>query len=203
MKAPVDLDTIAPGFENPATDSQKAFRAILDAMSRPGRIYGAGQRLSPMPALHRATAAAAMTLIDFETPLWTDLAADAPERAWLTFHCGAPLTEDAAGADFALITRPAEMPPMESFRCGTEDQPHRSATVIIQVEGLDSNGGKGFSGPGIETIHRLDPKGLPDHFWEHRRQMAAMFPMGTDVLFTCNDKIAAMPRTTEWNELCM
>ena len=202
MNRKVDTDTILPGFARPATDSQRTFRAILDAMSRPGRIYVACGALAPQAALHPATAAAALTLLDFETPLWTDLPEDAPERAWLQFHCGAPLTEREEDADFALITRPEAMPPLERFKMGTEREPHRSATVILQIPGLAERGGKAFSGPGIEAVHHLDPRGVPDHFWESRKRNLSLFPLGVDVLFTSNDKIAAMPRTTEWKP-CM
>ena len=203
MNGAVDLGTIGQGFASPATDSQKAFRAILDAMSRPGRIYGAGQGLAAQPALHPATAAAALTLLDFETALWTDLPDDSPEQGWLKFHCGVPFAKSPGEADFAIITTPAEIPKLESFRPGTEREPHLSATLIIQVEALVGGDGKSFSGPGIEKIHRLDPRGIADHFWESRKLATQMFPLGVDVLFTCNDKIAAMPRTTGWDDKCM
>lgn len=202
MNCAVDLKDIVPGFENPAADSGKTFRAILDAMARPGRVYRAGTTLSSQTGLDPATSAVALTLLDFETRVWTDLDEGAAARSWIAFHCGAPFVENVAEADFAVITRPEEMALLDSFRAGSEREPHLSATLVIQVEELLVGQGRSFSGPGIEAVHLLDPKGIADHFWEGRSLAAAMFPTGVDVVFTCNDRIAAMPRTTVWEKIC-
>ncbi len=202
MMGAVDLKRMAPGFENPPVDSRKTFRAILEAVSRPGKIVGAGSGLTRQPDLHPATCAAALTLFDFETKVWTDLHRDAPALGWMKFHCGAPFVEGPEAADYAVVTRPLEMPELMRFRQGTEREPHLSATLIIQPEFLVPDRGRKFSGPGIETVHLIDPSGVAEHFWESRKLSPAMFPMGVDVVFTCNDNIAAMPRTTTWEEIC-
>ena len=69
MSAGVSL----PGFEDPVRDAQVTFRAVLDAMARPGRLHHAGQNLTAPAPLDRATAAVLLTLIDNETPLWWTL----------------------------------------------------------------------------------------------------------------------------------
>ena len=82
------------GFADPVRDAQRCFRAVLDAMARPGRIAHVSGVTPPSP-LDVATAAVALTLVDHETKLWLDPAAGAA-REWLRFHCGAPLTDDLA-----------------------------------------------------------------------------------------------------------
>ena len=77
--------TIAlPGFAEPVGEAQATFRAVLDAMARPGKLHQAGERLAAPVPLDPATAALLLTLADNETPLWLDAVAVAA-RDWLAF----------------------------------------------------------------------------------------------------------------------
>ncbi len=77
-------------------DSQACFRAVLDAMARPGTVHTPGTPAEPPAPLHRATAAALLTLVDVDTPLWLDDEA-AAAADWIAFHCGAPLCAHGSG----------------------------------------------------------------------------------------------------------
>src|SRR6185312_9267216 len=74
-----------PGFADPVLDAQSCFRAVLDAMARPGRLHQAGSGLTPPAPLHQATAAMLLTLADGDAPVWLDPAASAA-REWVLFH---------------------------------------------------------------------------------------------------------------------
>ena len=91
--------TLTAGFAEPVMDAQRSFRAVLDAMARPGTIRRVGGVVPPAP-LDAATAAVLLTLADNETPIWLDQAA-ARCRDWLAFHCAAVFTEPGA-ATFAV-----------------------------------------------------------------------------------------------------
>ncbi len=183
----------ATGFTSPM-ESQRAFRAVLEAMSRPGRIVAAGETLHPPEGLHPAFGAVCLTLLDFETPVWTDLDSTSAAAQWLRFHCGSPPAA-AEEASFVLITRPRALCPIDRFHPGDEERPERAATVVVQVDGMENDRGRILTGPGIPFEARLHVEGLPPAFWEERGRMAGRFPLGLDVIFTACGLLAALPRS--------
>ena len=63
--------SLEAGFADPVHDAQRSFRAVLDAMSRPGRIAQITGVTAPGP-LGAAAGAVLLTLVDHETRLWLD-----------------------------------------------------------------------------------------------------------------------------------
>lgn len=177
------------GFADPAAEAARAFRAVLEAMARPGTIHTAVGARPPAP-VSPAAAAVLLTLCDTETGLCLRGAADCgPVRDWVRFHTGAPLV-DAGEADFVLGDW-AALAPLGAYRIGTPDYPDRSATLIVEMPELRAEG-TGLSGPGIKERAALT---LPDP--EALRANAAQYPLGFDCLFTCGERIAALPRSTK------
>ena len=101
------MSTLYPGFADPVRDGQAVFRAVMDAMARPGRIHRIAAPLTPPAPLARATAAVLLTLVDGETPLWLDEPAAAAWE-WVSFHCGAHRAEMAT-AQFAVALGPVAL----------------------------------------------------------------------------------------------
>jgi hypothetical protein len=93
-----------PGFTDPVQDGQSCFRAVLEALSRPGRIQTLDSALTPPAPLHPATAAVLLTLVDTETPLHHDAGAEAD--AWLRFHCGCPMAPVGEAGFVLAVTAP-------------------------------------------------------------------------------------------------
>ena len=86
--------SVRSGLADPVLDAQRIFRGVLDAMAHPGRIVFLPPPPEPPAPLVPATAAIALTLLDYETPIWLDHRARTEEViAYLRFHCGAPLAE--------------------------------------------------------------------------------------------------------------
>ena len=185
------------GFADPVFESQRVFRGVLDAMAEPGRVITLQAPPAAPGLLHSATIAIALALLDFETPVWLDGAAETAETvAHLRFHCGCPIVDEPARARFAIIANPGEMPELGAFDAGTDEYPDRSATLIVQVGSLIAGSGLRLSGPGIATEARLQVNGLPSPFWEAMRDNHARFPRGVDVLLTAGPSLVALPRTT-------
>lgn len=180
------------GFHDPAPQSAHAFRVLMEAMARPGRIRAVSGAEPPAP-LSVAAGVAILTLTDGTTPLHLAGAADCDAvRGWIAFHTGAPLVA-AEQAQFAIGTWDA-LQPVTRFPVGEPSYPDRSATLIIEMPALDAHGPR-LTGPGIETAAHLS---LPETAaFRHNR---ALFPLGFDAILTCGDRLAALPRSTRVEE---
>jgi len=185
------------GLADAVADSQMIFRAVLDAMAHPGRIVEVPGPLDVPPPLHPAAAAVCLVLADLETSLWLDRTARTSAAVeFLRFHSGVVIVDTPAAAGFALIADTASMPALAEFPQGTDEEPERSATLIIQVASLDATGGRRLTGPGIESEARLRAGGLPSTFWSEIRDNQAAFPRGVDLMLVAGARLAALPRTT-------
>jgi alpha-D-ribose 1-methylphosphonate 5-triphosphate synthase subunit PhnH len=196
MMLATDASRLRPGFKDPVFDSQATFRRILDAMAYPGRIQTIDNPPDAPAGFSPAAAATCLTLVDFETPLWLDPAGATDETvAYLRFHCGAPLVEDASFARFALVTAPPLMPRLSAFSAGEDEYPDRSATVILQVPSLTGGPKKTWSGPGIRTTVTTSVAGLADWFWQDWDLNRELYPQGVDIVFASRDAILGLPRS--------
>jgi alpha-D-ribose 1-methylphosphonate 5-triphosphate synthase subunit PhnH len=165
------------GFAHPVFDAQATFRAVMDAMARPGSVHA---------------------LRDHDTPVWLDpsLTVGDAVAAWLGFHTGAPIARTPAEAHFALVRDPASLIALENFAQGSQDYPDRSATLILRVDSLVGGPALTLAGPGIETMSAIAPRPMPRHFVEQWKQNRARFPRGVDVILAAPGAVACLPRTT-------
>ena len=177
------------GFADQSHDAAHAFRAALQAMARPGRIETVALAHPPAPC-SQAAGALILTLCDTTTPLYLAPSHDdAGLRQWIAFHTGAPIVGPAQ-AIFALGTWGA-LCPVDRFAIGTPAYPDRSATLIVEMDRLTDKGAT-LKGPGIKERAQLS---LPEiaAFQDNRRR----FPLGFDCYFTCGDRLAGLPRSTQ------
>ena len=188
---------LAPAFTDPVRESQRVFRSVMDAMACPGTIVATGGLAQAPQPLGLAAAAVALTLIDYETPVWLDpaLAQSTEVAAWLRFHTGAPLTDDPRQAAFGFIADPSRMPRFEAFSQGSMEYPDRAATLVLQVERLSDSGGLWLSGPGIRGSRALSASPLPADFAARMRANRALFPRGLDIILASTTMVAALPRS--------
>jgi alpha-D-ribose 1-methylphosphonate 5-triphosphate synthase subunit PhnH len=195
-------DGLQPGFADPVHDAQTTFRALLQALARPGRVQSCGARLTPPAPLGPAMTATALTCLDADTPLWLAPAFAAPAVAdYLRFHCSVPIAADPGEAAFALASA-SDLPALERFSGGTDRAPERSATVVVEVPALVPGAADGWSlsGPGIRATERLRVDGLPADFLQQWQANHDAFPPGVDLLVTCGARLCGLPRTTAVRE---
>lgn len=197
MPAVLDLADIAPAFADPTRGSQAVFRKVMEAMARPGVIHDLGFAPDAPEGLDCAAGAVALTLFDFETPIWLDpRLRDGLAEAWIRFHCGAPLTQDPMAAAFALVTDLASAPALTAFNMGDAKYPDRSTTLVIQLPALEGGPEVVLTGPGIKTQMTLALAGLPDGFWAQVQANHEQFQFGVDFIFVAGDRVTALPRST-------
>lgn len=193
MSAALDL----PGFAEPVADAQACFRAVLDAMARPGRVVEAGAKLGAPAPLQSATAAVLLTLVDQETPLWLDPAAELA-AGWIAFHCGASRTTRPDAASFVLALSPPEL---GALNPGTHEAPEASATLILQVSALGIGRSFRLSGPGLAAPTPFQADGLGQDFARSWHDNHALFPRGVDLILCAGTRISALPRSVRIEEV--
>ena len=186
---------LSAGFADPVADSQWCFRAVLDAMARPGRIYAVRGVSAPAP-LCDASAAVLLTLADHETPLWLDSTAETA-RAWIAFHTGTAIVPVSNRALFAMAF---SLPDMAGLLNGTDETPETAATVILQVSSLESGRRFVLSGPGLREPAALTVAGLPPDFVALWQRNHGLFPRGIDLILCAGGHLAALPRSVSIRE---
>jgi alpha-D-ribose 1-methylphosphonate 5-triphosphate synthase subunit PhnH len=190
------LEGVSPGFANPVADSQRVFRRVLDAMSRPGRLIDLDSGIAAASPHLTAASALALTLLDFETPVFVALDADGEAFAnWLRFHCGCPITVEPKAAAYALVLADL-LPALGQFYAGDPKYPDRATTLIVVCAALEGGAAVRLEGPGIAETRRIAPSGLPEDFWNQVRADRSAFQLGVDIILTAGDQIIALPRST-------
>lgn len=192
--------TIEGGFADLVLGAQNVFRAVMDALARPGTVQSIASDAAPPAPLTPELGAVALTLCDHDTLVWLDpmLAANEAVTAWLAFHCGAPLTSDIGEAAFALVSGATQLPRLETLGQGTDEYPDRSTTVVLAVGSAVRP--VTLKGPGIKdqlTTQLPLPGGDFIGQWAENR---ARFPRGVDLLLVRDGTVVGLPRTVRISE---
>lgn len=184
-------DSLAAGFSDAPHDSQRVFRAVLDAFAHPGRIVALPADIEAPAPLSRAATAFLLTLVDRDSPLWLAPEIDGEDvRTHLRFHTGAAIVSDKASAAFAVLREPS----LDGFAIGTDLYPDRSATLLIEVPALRGGPTVTLRGPGIDGTAAAAVAGLAGAFWRDWAANHALFPCGVDVVFAAGSELLALPR---------
>lgn len=185
----------APTMSVQAQQEQATFRALLDAMSRPGTVHHL-----PMPRPDDGVWGGALlvlqALLDHEVTFHVVGDQTQPHDQLLrrTGARSAPLER----ADFVLARGGGAVAAVEEAREGGFEEPERAATVVLLVDSLGGNGvALTLSGPGIEATSMLSVEGVPAEAFESLRRRTITFPQGVDaILVDTADHVAAIPRST-------
>lgn len=187
--------SIAQGFPDPVRDQQRAFRAVMDALSRPATSVSYSSSIGQAGPMHASAFAIGLTLLDFEVSyhLAPSLADAEPH---LTFQTGSRRVEDAGEAQFAFVDLQHDRLDLAAYAQGEPDYPDRSTTIIaVSMMGADGDT-LVCRGPGIAASKTLHVPGLPADFAQQWQANAARAPLGVDLLFVTADAIIGLPRST-------
>ena len=189
----MEKSALRGGYTNLPIQSSLNFREIMMAMAKPGKIRTLTGGFGPEP-LSISTSNLILTLCDPETKISLLGKYDREfVRDWIVFHTNATFSLPAE-ADFVIGTW-KDIKPLSQFKCGTEEYPDRSATIILETEKLE-NLGISLRGPGIKTSIELT---IPDRELLYFNQ--SLYPMGLDFFLCCNDKLSGLPRSTRLVEI--
>lgn len=187
---------IEGGFADPVLAGQRAFRAVMDALSRPGTLQRLPAEAAPPAPLPQGLAEIALTLCDHDSPVWLDagLVSENTVLDWLRFHTGATLVNAPAEADFAFVS--GALPPLSRFSLGTDEYPDRSTTIVLSLPSLTGGPALTLRGPGIKDTTIICPAGLPGDFLAQWSENREQFPRGIDLLLVASEGLCGLPRTT-------
>lgn len=188
-----------PGFENLTRDSQKTFRALLEALSLPGKLQAIEVALSVPEGLTTACAAACLTLMDLETDIWLQPGFSEQVKAWLQFHTGCAVVDLPEKAAFAVVHDLDEVA-LESFYWGSAEAPEISTTLLVQVPAFAGGPSIELSGPGILREAQVSPV-LGAGFWQQWQQNHSAYPQGIDVFLFEGRRVMGLPRTVRAREI--
>jgi alpha-D-ribose 1-methylphosphonate 5-triphosphate synthase subunit PhnH len=181
--------------------AQRAFRRLLQAMSRPGRVYvlppaaGSGP-WGPMLSLLES-------LLDHEVSF--AVVGDGGPENLQSLIAGRTRSRVAAPheADFLIVAGGDSGGETLRARRGTLSYPDTSATVVYRVKSLLFVEGDevraSLKGPGIREEIRLgDIRGLAPRELGYLREANAEFPLGVDAVFIDDaGRILCIPRSTD------
>jgi alpha-D-ribose 1-methylphosphonate 5-triphosphate synthase subunit PhnH len=166
---------------------QQNYRALLDAMSRPGQvkpIFSQGQD-------DNTTVAVLATLLDGEVSL-----ADPHGLVWDT-HWPLLQAMSAAPENADYIVCAGNQAPDFEPKLGTLTSPEHSASLIIQVDSLAQGELQlRITGPGVDGYLTNTLSGLHRQWLSRREKWVCAFPLGVDYLLLDNCGVLALPRTT-------
>ena len=188
------------GLRHSVLGSQSIFRAILEALSRPGvpaHILALG--VEGPDALPPEVLTLLISICDHDTPIWLEQALrGSPLARWLAFHCSAPTTADPLQASFAVLHGPSAPSAMlDQFALGDVRYPERSTTVIFTCDDLTSGAPIALTGPGVEARLTIRPSGLPGDFLAMAQANHELFPRGVDILLVAGSQMVGLPRSTK------
>jgi len=188
----------ASGFSDSVHDSQKIFRAALQAMSHPGRVQKISAECGVPPGLSKGMTAVLLTLVDADTPVWLPQGVNEQVRHYLRFHCACPFVSDPCLARFVVVPTGFDAPSIDACCPGDPAFPDTSTTMLLEVQSLDDSPSHEpvvFTGPGIKTEQAVSVAGLPDRFWEQWKANHQQFPLGVDAFLIQENNLCGLPRT--------
>ena len=184
-------------------DCQRAFRRLLDAMARPGRVFSIREAIEKLDRAQAELYAAALTLLDNRCRFYVHQDAALAEALWeMTYAVLSPADQ----ADYLFVPLGSDMEAarrdlLPRAKTGTLAEPHKSATFFVSVPCLTGKSSATLLGPGVDGRMRVE---LPDEvrLWvQARNSLLAEPPCGIELYFlTPAGDVLCIPRKVKMEE---
>ena len=188
-------------------DSQAAFRALLDVLSRPGELRqlpDCGYRAVP-PGLCSPALTILKTLCDHRVSFSVGSQGRETELVrYLEVNLAAPF-KPVPEADYVVFDGKSFDEDFHRMNVGSAEFPENAATAVVCVSGLAGGDVAApgqpsctlvLAGPGIADRSVLTVVGLDPRYGEARRAGHARYPLGTDLFFVDPaGRVAGLPRS--------
>jgi len=192
-------------------DAQGHYRALLEALARPGTVRPLSHPAIGKPrelALSAACLALALLNRDVSFAL---LGYGEAAESYLRVNTGS-FPARAEDADFVFLRGEADgaAAALETAKEGEPAYPEQSATFVVQLEAMglepmDGATGLELSGPGAPGARQLWLQGANADFFAALSRKNAEFPLGVDVFFVSEGPqgglVAGLPRSTRFERL--
>ena len=175
---------------------QQNYRAVLDAMSRPGRYQTLSIDRGDDDHNEPALIALLASLLD-QTVSLADPDKLISQEHMLLLQAQFDQPEQA---DF-ILCRGTERPNFQP-KLGTLPSPEHSATIVILLEKIARSNEHceltlQIQGPGIDGIELSGITGLNEQWLSARAQWVSNFPLGVDLILVDDSGLVALPRTSK------
>lgn len=188
---------------NQTKRNQQTYRALLNALSRPGEVKDfpaeGDDSLPAVGDLYASTWRTILCLADAEVTV--HLAVDDEETEKEIQYLTRCHMADASHADYIVIPYDADETLIESLwreaKQGTLVDPDRSATILLELpEETERSTSLVWSGPGIQAKNEVT---LPwSAAWlDARKEVVSEFPLGVDCFLLARGAVIGLPRTTK------
>ncbi len=184
---------------DPVFDCQQIFKALMNALARPGKIFSIAENIKKIEDKNAPLVAAGLTLLDNWKKFFASGAPDL-EKILQQMTYGVPASVEEADYIF-LPEGTFDLPLCQSIlsqaKTGTLPEPHKSSAIFIVVDSLEGGEKRELTGPGIDGSIQIS---LPQKalMWvEERQRMNFEFPCGLELYFmTPQGGVMGIPRKT-------
>lgn len=191
--------------------TQKTFRILLQAMSRPGRVYNIGGFVpdsSIEPFTQPALMLVLQTLLDHEVT-FNVLGHQKEDSEYKIIRATGSRTANIDGADFVIILSSGSDREILRAKRGSLEYPDIGATVIYSINSLllappiQTGGTRGefritLKGPGIDGEITPFISGINKDVFHYLKEINSEYPLGVDSIFIDGaSRIMCIPRSTK------
>jgi len=188
-------------MDNGGRRTQKNYRSLLKAMSRPGRVF----RLDAWGAVSPFAAATAIgeCLLDPEVSLCVIGSSGVSPLQTVLVEATQVRMESPETADFIFVCGAQSQGGVRLAKRGRLEFPEEGATLVYCMDSQPASFSDRFrirlTGPGIAEAGGIAPemRGVPVEEFQELMAVNTDYPMGVDVFFVRpNSEVMGLPRST-------